>query len=409
MLRLDTESIEATANRDYLRNWMYLRLARSTGSVTRGAEPRVHTFIGGTLVGHQRMTDLVDVRSTNLENELIRCCARVAPSRAVAARIEDLAADDLDWQIVVKRSWWHRIRPLTYRHLRSQPAGLVPQGVLEELHQHASELTIRNQRLATALRDVAQMFEDSGHRALVFKGPSLAQDAYGELALRECGDLDLLIHPNDFSAVESMLRSHGFQSQWDHGESNRQVFACEFERRDAALDVHWDLAPGWLNYHVDFTSFWCRGTPLMPNGDFFRKLAPEDAIVVLSIHGTKHWWERWRWICDVAELVNRGLITDWDELERSAQHANASRSTYLGLWLARTLLSAKLPSDVAGRLDAVTGLPRLGSQIEHWLTHAEQANNVRRLSARFLFRMGVCERIRDCLPQVVRYLVARPS
>ncbi len=95
--------------------------------------------------------------------------------------MEELVRQPLNWETVLDRSWWHRIRPLTYRHLRAQPDGTVPDHVLLELAGHASELSIRNRRLAKALADVAGMFEDAKLRGLVFKGPTLAEDAYGDL------------------------------------------------------------------------------------------------------------------------------------------------------------------------------------------------------------------------------------
>ncbi len=54
-------------------------------------------------------------------------------------------------------------------------------------------------------RHVSELFEQSSLPMLVFKGPTLAIDAYGDLSLRECGDLDMLIRPDDFPRVKEML------------------------------------------------------------------------------------------------------------------------------------------------------------------------------------------------------------
>lgn len=355
------------------------------------------------------MKECLERETSALENELLRCCARVTPCAETIERIQALAAEPLDWDKVVRRSWWHRIRPLTYRHLRDHAPGIVPDATLLELGKHASEMTIRNRRLGKALVDVAGMFEDAKLRALVFKGPTLAEDAYGDITLRECGDLDLLVHRDEFPQVEAMLRAQGFRSWWDDSKSTRQSFACEFERSDAALDVHWHLTPGWLNYRVDFDSLWSHGVPTTEAGDRFRKLAPEDSLSVLSIHGTKHWWERLRWICDVAELVNRGLIRDWNRVETSARSANALRTVRLGLRLARDLLSADVPERVAVQLDTDSHLPHLSQQVRKWLEDADQGDDVRKLKERFFFRMRVCERARDRVPQLVHYLLGRSS
>ncbi|MCA9214004.1 MAG: nucleotidyltransferase family protein [Planctomycetales bacterium] len=323
-------------------------------------------------------------------------------------RIDELVQQPLDWAAVLKRSWWHRIRPLTFHHVDGKPSSTMPEDVRAAFVGFVEELAERNRRLSGVLSEVSTVFEDAQIRGLVFKGPTLAEDAYGDLTLRECGDLDLLIDQQDFDRVRHVLVESGFVSCWDSEDNNRQVFACEFERPGASLDVHWDLAPGWLNYQVHFDRLWDDGVPLSAKSSFLRKLRPEDSASVLCIHGTKHWWERLRWICDVAELVNSGRITDWDRVETTAIEARCHRSVSLGLYLAGNLLDAKLPVPVSRRLAATPGIRRLGAQVRNWLQYAESSKDRRRVQERFLFRMGVCERARDRIPQIIHYLFARP-
>ncbi|MCA9185946.1 MAG: nucleotidyltransferase family protein [Pirellulaceae bacterium] len=322
--------------------------------------------------------------------------------------MSELVTERLDWEVVLDRCWWHRIRPLTYRHLRELPDGRIPDHVLSELSGHATELAIRGQRLAAVLEEVARYFQQAGVRVLVFKGPTLCRDAYGDLALRECGDLDLIIDRTDFEQVSELLTTEGFTSWWERRDKNRQVFACEFERADGTLDVHWDLAPSWFNYRVDFDRLWKSGTPLEAACPLVRKLSIEDSLAVLSIHGAKHWWERIRWICDVAELINRGEIIDWNRVDEAARQANCRRTVALGTWLAGKLLSAKVPVAVMERLDGTPGISGLGRQVSEWLRYAERGAERRRVGERFRFRMGLCEQPRDRLAQILRYLISRP-
>jgi hypothetical protein len=246
---------------------------------------------------------------------------------------------------------------------------------------------------------------------LVFKGPTLATDAYGDLSLRECGDLDMLICPEDFPRVKEMLISNGFTCLWDQvaSERKRQLFACEFQREGIELDIHWDLAPGWHNYKIDFDHWWKSGHPIQPDCHYARKFRPEDAISVLCMHGTRHWWERLRWVCDIAELVNSGSVTDWEWVETTATAARCQRSVWLGLWLASDLLGVNLPPEIQSKLDRSRVVKRLAAQVDVWLGNAEHAAEVRRLSDRFLFRMRLCERWRDRLPQIAHYLLTLPS
>jgi hypothetical protein len=338
-----------------------------------------------------------------LEDELLICCARVSLGPHVQARIEALLREPLDWQILLKRAHWHRIRPLVDVHLRAQPAGFVPDDVLKKLGDSAGELADRNQRLSRTLDEIAALCEDRGLRLLAYKGPTLATDAYGELNLRECGDLDVLVHQDELHHAVEMLKSSGFSSV----RMIRQSGEWDFQRNRVSVDLHWDLAPWWLKYRVDFDRLWEDGVPLAGNSVFARKLRPEDSLVVLCIHGIKHLWERLRWICDVAEVVNRGFVTDWDRVEARAAEMNSRRSVALGLRLAGDLLSAKLPAEMRRELDQSPVLGRLAAQVGTWLQHGKRVEALRKSRDRLLFRMMVNDRRRDRLPQLGRNLLAR--
>ncbi len=349
--------------------------------------------------------------TTCTEDALLICCARVSLTDEIQDRLDQLLRQPIDWQRVMDRSWWHRIRPLTYRHLSDQKAGLVPTACLKVLGEHARELELRNVNLMKMQQHVAALFEQSSVPMLVFKGPTLAVDAYGDLKLRECGDLDMLIHRDDFPKVKQLLTADGFECLWDDldSERKRQVFACEFRREGVELDMHWDLAPDWHNFNVDFNHLWESGLPFESHCQFSRKLRPEDAIEVLCMHGSRHWWERLRWICDIAELVNSGLITDWNRVESTATAGRCHRSVCLGLWLASDLLDAKLPSEIHHKLDRSAVIKRLAAQVGVWLGSAEQAAEVRKLPERFMFRMRICDRLRDRIPQITRYMLTLPK
>jgi hypothetical protein len=324
-------------------------------------------------------------------------------------RVDALLDTPLNWEVIVSRCWWHRIRPLTYQHLIALGKGRVPMSVFAELIVYVEELTQRAHRLSRSLSEVAEYFEESGLRGLVFKGPPLAQDAYGDVTLRECGDLDLLVPQDEFPKVADMLLSKGFKSWWDREGQKRQVFACEFEREDATLDVHWSLAPDWLNYQVDFQPYWSGGIGLLASGTGLRKPCPEDALSILAIHGTKHFWERLRWISDIAELIKRGHIRDWDRVLKTAERTRCTRSVLLALWLSRNLLAAELPPGIQTKLQQNKKIERLGDQVCRWLSHGERTKEARNLRDRFGFRMGVCERMRDRVPQVLHYLIGRAA
>ena len=98
------------------------------------------------------------------------------------------------------------------------------------------------------------------------------------------------------------------------------------------------------------------------HGSEVRCLAPEDLLLALAVHGTKHLWERLAWVCDVAALLNSRAAPDWDFVLRRARESRVERMLYLALRLARGLLGAELPSEVLART-ADPVVARLASEV----------------------------------------------
>ena len=74
--------------------------------------------------------------------------------------------------------------------------------------------------------------------------------------------------------------------------------------------------------------------------------SPEDLLLALAVHGTKHLWERLAWVCDVASLVNTRPDFDWPRVLRLAREARVGRMLGLALRLARGLAGADLPENL---------------------------------------------------------------
>src|SRR5262249_53784855 len=97
---------------------------------------------------------------------------------------------------------------------------------------------------------VYKLFKENNVPVALFKGPLLAQLAYGEMSLRQAGDIDLLINRRDFTHARLLLESLGYEmtprltpAQLSlHLNSNCEI---QFMRDEwlTVVDLHWDLAP----------------------------------------------------------------------------------------------------------------------------------------------------------------------
>jgi hypothetical protein len=127
-------------------------------------------------------------------------------------------------------------------------------------------------------------------------------------------------------------------------------------------------------------------------------LSIEDELLLICIHGAKHFWERLMWIADVAALVSRQSV-DWDRAMSAAREVQAKRMLRVGLLLATNVTGARLPAKVLEELLRDARAARVAEQIARRLpiVDAEPFG----LFGRALFRI----RMRGGFPPGVAYLL----
>src|SRR5439155_5626844 len=103
-------------------------------------------------------------------------------------------------------------------------------------------------------------------------------------------------------------------------------------------------------------------------------LSVEDELVLICVHGAKHFWERLIWIADVAALVSRQKQIDWVRVTDSAQALGAKRMLHIGLCLAADLLKVRMPEEVQAAIKADGPVGRLAHQIYQGLPAAGHAS-----------------------------------
>jgi hypothetical protein len=73
--------------------------------------------------------------------------------------------------------------------------------------------------------------------------------------------------------------------------------------------------------------------------------APEDLLLMLCVHGSRHCWDKLEHLAGVAELA-RGTL-DWPAVWRRADAMHCRRMVAFALLLAHALFEAPLPSEAA--------------------------------------------------------------
>jgi Uncharacterised nucleotidyltransferase len=303
------------------------------------------------------------------EADVILCCARTRLDGATGARLRTALQRDIDWEQVLRTAELQKVTPLLHAHLsRLQPEHLPPP-VAEELRRRARGIARLNLVLVAELQRVLALLEQHGIPAVAFKGAAVALSAYGNLGLRQFGDLDILVRRPDMRKAQELLAQLGYRL--DQQERGWEYHLVD-DRRQLTIDLHERLAPRYYPVVADFESLRSRLTPLPAGGGIVPTLPAEDSLLVLSIHLVKdcrEWKETLSQVCDIAELV-RAHPPDWDRVLARAASLGGERVFLIALWLARELLDLPLPPVVEARLRADRVPARLGGRVERRLRHS---------------------------------------
>jgi Uncharacterised nucleotidyltransferase len=285
------------------------------------------------------------------ENELLLRLARPALNVAQAEQVARLLRGHLDWDYLIALADRHGVLPLFDHNLNSLSTGLVPLPVLSRLRDYKQENTRHSLFLTAELLRLIELLETHGIRAVPFKGPTLALYAYGDVALREFSDLDILVHRRDVLKVRKLLVGEGFKPTPELTNTQETAllrFDCAYNfsnDKNVVFDVHWNFAPPH-SFTLDTNGLWDRLKTVTIARKQLLTLCVEDLLLILCLHGFTHFWERLGWICDVAGLIERQRDIDWESVVKSTTKQGSRRILSLGLLLAGDLLEAPIPPEV---------------------------------------------------------------
>lgn len=304
------------------------------------------------------------------EGQLLLACARTPLAPEQQRRLRELAAARLDWEVLLEAAEGHGLEPLLGWHLAESAAEAVPPAVAERLRARLARHARSNLLLAGELIRILGSFEAHGITGLPYKGPVLAAGLYGNLALREFSDLDILVEPRQVPAACELLLSAGYRPQLELSARQQSAYlrsGCElgFVSREGSVvvEIHWRIAPRHFCAEPAVEELLQRAQSLPLGEAQVRTLAPEDLLLVLALHAAKHLWRGLGWICDVAQLLRRFPALDWAAVEKRAGALGVRRLIDLPLLLAHELLEAPLPAGPAAGIAADSDLQAMAREV----------------------------------------------
>jgi hypothetical protein len=327
---------------------------------------------------------------------LLLCCARTRLGAEKAERLHGLLHEKLDWFYLVEAAVQHGMTPLLYWHLHNVDPEAVPAMWMEFLRASFEGNVAGNLDLPAQLLRILEIFQANGILAVPYKGPALAALAYGNLALRDFVDLDLLVRAEDVSRASELLVSQGYRPGFDLPATRaaawkripgQYLFTGDGNR--SIVELHTPLTLRYYPVPLDLGRLSRRLEVACLGGREIRTFSAEDSRVSVCVQSSKHFWERLAWICDVAELVQVPRGINWKLVQEEARRLGCERMLLLGLCLANELLEAPLPEEVSRRVKANSAVQALAAQVRGQLFR--QPRTWPSVLRRFLFRLRISE------------------
>jgi len=242
-----------------------------------------------------------------------------------------LVQKPLTWHSLLSLATNHRLFPLLYWNLYSVFPELVPAPELHKLREYFRVNSLRNEFLVKELVKLLHLFKTQEILALQFKEPVLASIAYGNLSLRSFEDLDILIQKWDLDRGYQVLGSQDYKrkSESDNGQESgpghSKYHTFVGGNGLVNVDLQWIIPGPHFSFSLDHHQWWERLQVVSVNGSMVPSFPPEELLLILCIHGSKHLWERLIWICDVAELVRaHGPTMDWCRVMEEAHRLSTN-------------------------------------------------------------------------------------
>jgi hypothetical protein len=282
----------------------------------------------------------------------------------------------LQWPSLIALAEEHGTLGLTAVRLLNEHQTDIPPETLEQIRSWRRRQALFALNLTAEMFRLFARFADSAIQALVIKGPVLSVRCYGDPGLRQYGDLDLIVRDKDILRATQLMMDLGYHPRIPLEVIKSRKIPGEYVFRHARNQL-------LVEFHTEFTfryhpralpieKLFARQIRVAFDGNAVPALSLEDELVLISIHGAKHFWERLVYTADVAAFLSRQPL-DWDRLFSAAQEVAAERMLRAALGLAADLLDAPLPEKIVAAVRKDAAVAPLVKQITRWLPAAGSA------------------------------------
>lgn len=288
---------------------------------------------------------------------MLFCCtpgaSRNPGNHDTGNRVDRGAVPGVDWDAFYRLTRFHKVIPAVSDAVQSFPS--VPPDVAARFKKTRDTERLRALSLMGETVRLSKQLDQTGVRAIVLKGPVLALQLYGDISMRDAGDIDLLVNTRHLDSIHRLMTGNGYHV---HPKEDARFFSSPRARKHhlkwfhhitykhgekkMRVEFHYRLFKNPVLYPLDMEALPDRARVFRHGGTGLRLLPPLDNLLYLFVHGAVHQWYHAKWLLDISRLMGVQTV-DWDALFNHASGLGLERTAVQGVRLAHSLLDTPIP------------------------------------------------------------------
>jgi len=295
------------------------------------------------------------------------------PDEIKIRHLKELLQAPVAWKSLFSLAEQQGVHPLFFQALKLLE-DFVPESEFRLWRQAYEANVVKNLLLARELIRILEQLSKSNIEVLAYKGLALAETLYGDIALRQAGDIDLLIRAGDVRQVREALAELGYSPHAAFsGQKERSFlrsgYECAFDGAPGRniLEVQWAFQPRFYSVDFDMGGVFTRAAVISVAGQKMRTPSREDLLLSLMVHAAKHVWSRLVWLCDIARLIAIPTL-DWVWILSQAKELGLERILHVTVLSVQALLETEIPTALMTALGPDRAAERMAQEVQRRAT-----------------------------------------
>lgn len=295
-------------------------------------------------------------------NQLILSSAKLQLSATELELLNDLIPQIQDWDSAVTNIIARQTAPLFFKKLPLlSNRDLIPAEATNKLQQAYYRALSRGMVLYNAFEKVAEAFIDAGIRVVALKGIYLSEWLYGDIALRQFSDIDLLVREDDAMDCLYVLSALGFKpsdaavTEFISSKSEIVHYA-PMVFHDVSVEIHIKLHRESKHYNIKTDLFLNNAKILLLRNRPVYALELHDLLIHLCVHLDKHFrggHVQFTSFNDMVNLLEKYQNNiDWAMLIQRCGFHKCEQAVFRFLVLVHRFYNAALPEHILRKYES---------------------------------------------------------